>query len=135
MARDRPPLWVRLDREIPYPAGQVRSVTVLNEGGRLVVEVTAEIPVTTYPAGEGPDPARVAGVDPGVIHPFAVAGPDSQGLLVSGRAVRAETYLHLADTKRRAKAAARRPPGPRPTAPQRNARITQHHPHTRANVE
>jgi hypothetical protein len=27
----------------------------------------------------------VAGVDLGVIHPFAVAGPDGNGLLVSGR--------------------------------------------------
>jgi hypothetical protein len=38
-----------------------------------------------------------------VIHPFAVAGPDQEGLLVSGRAIRAETYLHLKDTKRRQK--------------------------------
>jgi putative transposase len=106
------PLWVRLDREVPYPAGQVRSVTLLNEGGQLFAEVTAEIPIVTYPAGEGPDPGRVAGVDPGVIHPFAVAGPDGHGLLVSGRAIRAETYLHLADTKNRAKATARRAPAP-----------------------
>ena len=106
------PLWVWLDREIPYPASQVRSVTVLNEGGRLFAEVTAEIPIVTYPAGEGPDPARVAGVDPGVIHPFAVAGPDGHGLLVSGRAIRAETYLHLGDTKKRARATARRAPAP-----------------------
>ncbi|MGH3068535.1 MAG: hypothetical protein ACRDND_27705 [Streptosporangiaceae bacterium] len=54
----------------------------------------------------------MAGVDPGAIHPFAVAGPDGQGLLVSGRAIRAETYLHLADTKKRAKATARRAPAP-----------------------
>jgi putative transposase len=74
--------------------------------------VTAEIPVAAYPDGEGPDRARVAGVDPGVIHPLAVAGPDGHGLLVSGRAIRAETYLHLADTKRRARATARRAPAP-----------------------
>jgi putative transposase len=47
-------------------------------------------------------------VDPGVIHPFAVAGPDGHGMLVSGRAIRAENYLHLADAKRRAKATGRR---------------------------
>jgi putative transposase len=112
VARGRPPLSVRLDRDVPYPPEQVRSVTLTSEGGRLYVEVTAEIPVATYPAVGGPDPARVAGVDPGIIHPFAVAGPDGHGLLVSGRAIRAETRLHLSDTKQRAKATARRSPAP-----------------------
>jgi transposase len=112
VARGCPPLQVRLDREAPYPAGQVRSVTLLNEGSRLYAEVTAEVPVASYPAGQEPDPGRVAGVDPGIIHPFAVAGPDREGLPVSGRAIRAETYLHLADTKRRARATARRAPRP-----------------------
>ncbi|MGA8460805.1 MAG: transposase [Streptosporangiaceae bacterium] len=112
VARGCPPLWVRLDRDVPYPAGQIRSVTIISEGGRLWVEVTAEVPVATYPPGAGPDPARVAGVDPGIIHPFAVAGPDGHGLVVSGRAIRAETRLHLSDTKQRAKATARRAPPP-----------------------
>jgi transposase len=112
VARGCPPLWVRLDRDVPYPAGQVRSVTLISEGGRLWVEVTAEVPVATYPPGAGPDAARVAGVDPGIIHPFAVAGPDGHGLVVSGRAIRAETRLHLSDTKQRAKATARRSPPP-----------------------
>ena len=69
---------------------------------------SAEIPVTTYPPGAEPDPARVAGVDLGVIHPYAVAGPDGQALLVSGRAIRAEHHLHLKDTKARHRAVARR---------------------------
>ena len=68
-ARGRPPLWVRLDRDIPYPAGQVRSVTLGFNAGRLYLDVTAEVPVATYPEGTGPDPARVAGVDLGIIHP------------------------------------------------------------------
>jgi putative transposase len=51
-------------------------------------------------------------VDPGVIHPFAVAGPDGEGLLVSGRAIRAETHLHLRETKRRQRAVARQAPRP-----------------------
>jgi hypothetical protein len=34
VAHGCPPLWVRLDREPPYPAGQVRSVTLLNDGRR-----------------------------------------------------------------------------------------------------
>jgi IS605 OrfB family transposase len=51
-------------------------------------------------------------VDLGVIHPYAVAGPGGQGLLVSGRALRAENHLHLADTKRRRRAVARRAPRP-----------------------
>ncbi|WP_200216936.1 hypothetical protein, partial [Micromonospora coerulea] len=83
-AKGTAPLWVRLAREVPYPAEQVRSVTLLCEGGRLFLDVTAEVPVAVYPAGEGPDPGRVAGVDLGIIHPYAVAGPDGEGLLVSG---------------------------------------------------
>ncbi|MCO6004177.1 transposase [Actinoallomurus purpureus] len=106
------PLWVRLDRELPYPVEQVRSVTLLNEGRRLFVEVTAEVPVATYEPGCEPDPGRVAGVDPGVIHPFAVAGPGAEGLIVSGRAIRAETHLHLKDTKHRRRAVAQRAPKP-----------------------
>jgi putative transposase len=35
LARDRPALWVRLDRDPPYPKEQVRSVTLLNDAGRL----------------------------------------------------------------------------------------------------
>ena len=112
VARGCPPLRVRLDRDLPYPPGQVRSVTVLYDAGRLWADVTAEVPVTAYPPGREPDPARVAGVDLGIIHPYAVAGPDGQALLVSGRAVRAEHYLHLKDAKARRRAVARRAPKP-----------------------
>jgi transposase len=112
VARGRPPLWVRLDRDLPYPPGQVRSVTLLYDAGRLWVDVTAEVPVACYPAGREPDPARVAGVDLGIIHPYAVAGPGGEGLLVSGRAIRAEHRMHLADRKARARAVARRAPKP-----------------------
>jgi len=112
VARRRPPLWVRLDRDPPYPPEHVRSVTLLYDAGRLWVDVTAEVPVTVYLAGQEPDPARMAGVDLGIIHPYAVAGPDSEGLLVSGRAIRAEHRMHLADGKARRRAAARRAPRP-----------------------
>ncbi|MGR6316890.1 transposase [Micromonospora soli] len=111
-AKGAPPLSVRLSREVPYPVEQVRSVTLLCEGGRLFLDVTAEVPVATYPPGCGPDPGRVAGVDLGIIHPYAVAGPDGAGLLVSGRAVRAEHRMHLADTKARRRAVAGRAPKP-----------------------
>ena len=94
MARGAPELWLRLARPFPYPADQVRSVTLLCDAGRLVLDVTAEVPVTACSG------AAVAGVDPGIIHPFAVAG-GTEALLVSGRAVRAEERLHLADTKAR----------------------------------
>jgi len=112
VARGRPPLWVRLDRDLPYPPDQVRSVTLVYDTGRLWVDVTAEVPVACYPAGQEPDPARIAGVDLGIIHPYAVAGPDGEGLLVSGRAVRAEHRMHLADSKARRRAVARRVPKP-----------------------
>ena len=111
VARGCPPLRVRLDRDVPYPATQVRSVTLLFDA-RLWVEVTAEVPVAAYPAGQEPDPGRVAGVDLGIIHPYAVAGPDAQGLLVSGRAIRAEHRQHHYDAKARRRAAARRAPKP-----------------------
>jgi putative transposase len=110
-ARGRPPLLVRLDRDVPYPAGRVRSVTLGFDAGRLYLDVTAEVPVAVYEEGTGPDPGRVAGVDLGVIHPYAVAGPDAR-LLVSGRAVRAECRQHLRDRKGRSRAAARRAPKP-----------------------
>ena len=74
--------------------------------------MTAEVPVATYPAGTGPDPARVAGVDLGIIHPYALAGPGGQQLLVSGRAIRAECRQHLRDRKGRSRATARRAPRP-----------------------
>jgi len=112
VASGRPPLWVRLDRDPPYPPEQVRSVTLLYDAGRLWADVTAEVPVACYPAGQEPDPARVAGVDLGIIHPYAVAGPGGEGLLVSGRAIRAEHRMHLADRKARARAVARRAPKP-----------------------
>ena len=106
------PLWVRLDRDLPYLSSQVRSVTVLYDGGRLWADVTAEVPVGAYPAGGEPDPGRVAGVDLGIIHPYAVVGPGGQALLVSGRAIRAEHRMHLADQKARRRRAARRAPAP-----------------------
>ncbi len=123
VARGHPALWVRLDRHLPYPPEQVRSVTLLYDAGRLWVDVTAEIPVARYPAGQEPDPGRVAGVDLGIIHPYAVAGPDGQGLLVSGRAIRAEHRMHLADGKARSQAVARRAPKPG----QRGSRRWRHH--------
>ncbi|MDY7090942.1 MAG: transposase, partial [Actinomycetota bacterium] len=107
VARGGDPLWVRLDRLVPYPPETVRSVTLLFDAGRLWIDVTAELPITTYPAGTGPDPARVAGVDLGIIHPYAAADPaDGSALLVSGRAIRAEHRLHLTDTRHRRRATA-----------------------------
>src|SRR5204862_2660448 len=40
-------------------------------------------PVTVDPAGQAPDPGRIAGGDLGIIHPYAVAGPGGEALLVS----------------------------------------------------
>jgi transposase len=112
VARGCPALAIRLDRDLPYPAGQVRSVTLGYDAGRLYADVTAEVPVAAYPPGQGPDPGRTAGVDLGIIHPYAAAGPEGQGLLVSGRAIRAECRQHLRDRKSRTRAAAGRAPKP-----------------------
>jgi putative transposase len=110
VAKGCPPLTVRLDRDLPYPDGQVRSATLLYDAGRLWVDITAEVPVASYPDAERPERSRVAGVDVGIIHPYAVAGPGGQALLVSGRALRAECHQHLRDAKARHRAVARRAP-------------------------
>ncbi len=97
-ARGCPPLLVRLARPAPYPPGAVRSVTLVFDTGRLWIDVTAELPVATYPPGSQPDPARAAGVDLDIIHPFAAADPaDGTALLISGQAIRAEHRLHLTE--------------------------------------
>jgi transposase len=116
VARGCAPLLVRLDRDVPYLAGQVRSVTLGFDAGRLYLDVTAEVPVATYPEGVEPDPALVAGVDLGIIHPYAVAGPGGQQLLVSGRAIRAECRQHVRDRRGRSRAAACRAPPSRGSA-------------------
>ena len=112
VARGCRPLVVRLDRDLPYPADQVRSVTLLYEAGRLYVDATAEVPIAAYADGEAPDPGRVAGIDLGIIHLYAAAGPGGDMLLVSGRAIRAECRQHLRDTKARSRAVVRRTPRP-----------------------
>jgi IS605 OrfB family transposase len=96
VAEGAPECWVRLARPIPYPIESLRSVTLLVDAGRLVLDVTAGLDVQDHDL----DPDRVAGVDLGIIHPIA-ASTAEQGLLVSGRALRAEERLHLADTKAR----------------------------------
>jgi len=107
VARGRPELCVRLARPLPYPAEQVRAVTLLADGGRLWLAVTAAVPVQQHDL----DPYRVAGVDLGIIHPYAVV-TEQAALLVSGRALRAENYLHLEDQQARQTKAARRAPKP-----------------------
>jgi putative transposase len=107
VARGGPELWVRLARPIPYPPEQVRAVTLLHNGGRLWLAITAAMPVEEHDL----DPGRVAGVDLGIIHPYAVVTQDA-GLLVSGRALRAEGWLHLHDQQTRQAKAARRAPKP-----------------------
>jgi IS605 OrfB family transposase len=108
VAKGHPELWVRLARPLPYPAEQVRAVTLLADGGRLWLAVAAAVPVEQQPHL---DQTRVAGVDLGIIHPYALV-TENAGLLVSGRAIRAESYLHLRDQQARQVRAARRAPKP-----------------------
>jgi IS605 OrfB family transposase len=108
VARGQPELWVRLARPLPYPPEQVRAVTLLADGGRLWLAVTAAIPVQQ---DHDLDPDRAAAVDLGIIHPYAVV-TEQAALLVSGRALRAENYLHLQDQQARQTKAARRAPKP-----------------------
>jgi IS605 OrfB family transposase len=118
VARGQPELWVRLARPLPYPDADVRAVTLLADGGRLWLAVTAAVPTQRHDL----DPGRVAGVDLGIIHPYAVV-TEQAGLLISGRALRAESYLHRADQQaRQAKAAWRAP-----TRGQRGSRRWRRH--------
>jgi len=105
VGRGAPDLWVRLARDVAYPAESIRSLSLVAEAGRLFLDVTAEVPV----AERDKDASRVAGVDLGIIHPYAVTVAD-EALLVSGRAIRAEERLHLEDTKRRQQRAALKAP-------------------------
>jgi putative transposase len=73
-------------------------VRLCEAGGELFVDITAWVAVA--PADVGKD--KVGGVDPGVIHPLAVAA-GNHALLISGRAIRAEEFLHLQATKARQK--------------------------------
>jgi IS605 OrfB family transposase len=119
VAKGQPELWVRLARPLPYPPEQVRAVTLLADGGRLWLAVTAAVPIQ---CDHELDPGRVAGVDLGIIHPYAVVTQDA-GLLISGRAIRAENYLHLQDQQARHAKAARRAP----TRGQRGSRRWRRH--------
>src|SRR5258708_1528730 len=94
------------------PAGG--PVRVVEEAGELVLDITAGVAVI----GAGGDRGTVAGVDPGIIHPLAVASGD-RALLVSGRAIRAEEFLHLHDQQLRQRKMARKkaPVRGRPGAP------------------
>jgi transposase len=105
IAKGHPELWVRLARPLPYLPDQVRSVTLLHDAGRLWLSVTAAVPVEQHDL----DPDQVSGVDLGIIHPYAVVTEDA-GLLVSGRAVRADSYLHLKDQQARQSRAVGRAP-------------------------
>jgi IS605 OrfB family transposase len=104
-ARGCPPLQVRLARDVAYPLERVRSVTLVADAGRLWLDVTAALPIEDH----GLDQVRVARVDVGIIHPFAVAA-DDEALVVSGRAIRAESRLHLDDTRQRGKHLGRKAP-------------------------
>ena len=96
---------MRLARPVPYSIEHVCAVTLLVDGGRLALDVTAALPVETHDL----DLNRVGGVDLGIIHPYAAATRD-EALLVSGRAVRAEERLHLSDTKARDRRLTRKAP-------------------------
>ena len=73
-------------------------VRLFAEAGELFCDITAWVAVVPVKTTKG----LVAGVDPGIIHPLAVAC-GNKALLVSGRASRAEEFLHLEDSKARDK--------------------------------
>jgi putative transposase len=105
-ARGYAGLELTLSHDHPYDPELVRAVRLIEEAGELFMDITAWVAVAQATAV----PEKVAGVDPGIIHPLAVATAD-QALLISGRAVRAEEFLHLEDQKaRQRKMATKRSP-------------------------
>jgi transposase len=109
-----PNLVLSLSHDHPYDPKLVRSVRLLEQAGELFLDITGWVAV--IPAHTRSQVA--AGVDPGIIHPLAVAA-DDQALLISGRAGRAEEFLHLEDAKvrDRAKSSKRGPQRARPDRP------------------
>jgi hypothetical protein len=102
-ARGCAPVVVRLDRDPPYPADQVRSVTLLYDAGRLWIDVTAEVPIATLPRRRGTGSGPAGRGRPGD-HPPVCRGR-------AGRAVAAGVGAR--DPRRVPPAPARRE-GPRP---------------------
>ena len=96
-------------RALPRPPLRPRARAFrapVSQAGELFLDFTAWVAVVPAKATSG----LIAGVDPGIIHPLAVAC-GSRALRVSGRASRAEEFLHLEDSKARgAKMSARRAP-------------------------
>ena len=107
-------LVLALSHDQPYDPEPVRCVRLCSQADELFLDLTAWVAVAPVKLSSG----LVAGVDPGIIHPLAVACGD-RALLVSGRAGRAEEFLHLEDSKARAKKASskRAPLRARPGSP------------------
>lgn len=123
--RGAPNLEIALSHGHRYDPRLVRALRLVDEAGELFLDITAWVAVI----GAGGDRGTVAGVDPGIICPLAVASGD-RALLVSGRAVRAEEFLHLHDQQLRQRKMARkkapvrgRPGAPRQAGSRRWAKI------------
>jgi transposase len=86
------PLRLSLSHDHPYDPATVRAIRLLADARGLFLDVTAWVQVAPADVARG----RIAGIDPGIIHPIAIAIGD-KALLISGRAVRAEEFLHLQD--------------------------------------
>ena len=110
VTRGAPPLWVRLDREPPYPAEQIRSVTLGVDAGRLVIDVCAEIPVAAYPPGAGPTRPGWPEWIWASSTPTPWPGLTGPGWWCPGGRCGPSRALHLADTKARRRVVAGRAP-------------------------
>jgi transposase len=97
-ARGLPNLLISLSHDHPYDPELARAVRLSEEAGALYLDITAWVAVAEAKVV----PEKLAGVDPGIVHPLAIATGD-QALLISGRAVRVEEFLHLEDQKARQK--------------------------------
>ena len=95
-ARGCEPLSLSLSHDHPYDQAAVRAVRLLEDAGELFLDVTAWVQIVRAEV----DPEMIAGIDPGIIHPLAIVTGE-KALLISGRATRAEEFLHLEDQKGR----------------------------------
>jgi transposase len=68
-ARGYASLELALSGDHPYDPELVRAVRLIEEAGELFLDITAWVAV----AKAGAVPEKVAGVDPGIVHPLAIA--------------------------------------------------------------
>jgi len=115
VARGAPALVLRLTRSVPYEASGIRSVTLVAEGSRLYVDVSAEVPPGARP---GADRRGGSGHHPPLRAGRARRGPGGLGTGSPGRIASAPRRVQGAPARCRPTGAFARPTRLAALAPQ-----------------